>query len=122
MTAYKREGMDPSPYYWYTDQRKWVPPLSYVLFITWMLTINVGMVPPPTVDTVSVSKDSWLGCVLGTLFGIAVCILVSLVVAHLNLFDVVFIYVYLRKSSRNMNDFDEYPYNQFPASIILSIT
>jgi asparaginyl-tRNA synthetase len=22
MTAYKREGMDPSPYYWYTDQRK----------------------------------------------------------------------------------------------------
>ncbi|KAJ5589922.1 hypothetical protein N7450_003894 [Penicillium hetheringtonii] len=23
MTAYKREGMDPSPYYWYTDQRKY---------------------------------------------------------------------------------------------------
>lgn len=22
MSAYKREGMDPSPYYWYTDQRK----------------------------------------------------------------------------------------------------
>lgn len=26
MDAYKREGMDPSPYYWYTDQRKYVPP------------------------------------------------------------------------------------------------
>lgn len=24
MAAYKREGMDPSPYYWYTDQRKYV--------------------------------------------------------------------------------------------------
>ncbi|KAI9926673.1 hypothetical protein ASPWEDRAFT_46301 [Aspergillus wentii DTO 134E9] len=23
MTAYKKEGMDPSPYYWYTDQRKY---------------------------------------------------------------------------------------------------
>jgi asparaginyl-tRNA synthetase len=22
MAAYKREGMDPSPYYWYTDVRK----------------------------------------------------------------------------------------------------
>ena len=25
MGAYKHEGMDPSPYYWYTDQRKYVP-------------------------------------------------------------------------------------------------
>lgn len=23
MAAYKREGLDPSPYYWYTDQRKY---------------------------------------------------------------------------------------------------
>lgn len=23
ITAYKREGMDPSTYYWYTDQRKY---------------------------------------------------------------------------------------------------
>jgi asparaginyl-tRNA synthetase len=22
MAAYKHEGMDPAPYYWYTDQRK----------------------------------------------------------------------------------------------------
>ena len=22
MEAYKKEGLDPSPYYWYTDQRK----------------------------------------------------------------------------------------------------
>ena len=22
MAAYKKEGLDPSPYYWYTDQRK----------------------------------------------------------------------------------------------------
>lgn len=29
MDAYKREGMDPSPYYWYTDQRKYVPLCPY---------------------------------------------------------------------------------------------
>jgi aspartyl/asparaginyl-tRNA synthetase len=23
MAAYKREGIDPSPYYWFTDQRKY---------------------------------------------------------------------------------------------------
>lgn len=71
-----------------------------------MLTTDVGTVPPPTVDTVSVSNDSWLGCVLGTPFGIAACILVSLVVARLNL-DVDFVYVYFRKSSMSMNNFDE---------------
>ena len=30
MDAYKREGMDPSPYYWYTDQRKYVFPSSLI--------------------------------------------------------------------------------------------
>ena len=31
MAAYKREGIDPAPYYWYTDQRKYVltPPAAY---------------------------------------------------------------------------------------------
>lgn len=79
------------------------------------------MVPPPTVDTVSVSNDSWLGCVPGTRFGIAACILVSLAVAHLSLLVVNFIYVYLKKSSMNMNDFNECPYNHLPVSMISSI-
>ena len=34
MQAYKREGIDPEPYYWYTDQRRYVshlPPLFSLL-------------------------------------------------------------------------------------------
>jgi asparaginyl-tRNA synthetase len=43
MAAYKREGLDPSPYYWFTDQRKYgtVPHGGYGLgverFLTWIL-------------------------------------------------------------------------------------
>eukprot|EP01112_Ceratiomyxa_fruticulosa_P009643 TRINITY_DN2524_c0_g1_i1.p1 TRINITY_DN2524_c0_g1~~TRINITY_DN2524_c0_g1_i1.p1 ORF type:complete len:656 (-),score=148.41 TRINITY_DN2524_c0_g1_i1:158-2125(-) len=42
MAAYKREGLDPSPYYWFTDQRKYgsVPHGGYGLgvdrFLTWL--------------------------------------------------------------------------------------
>lgn len=38
MTAYKREGMDPSPYYWYTDQRKWVFFLPFLFSTLAVLT------------------------------------------------------------------------------------
>eukprot|EP01113_Clastostelium_recurvatum_P013689 TRINITY_DN1730_c0_g1_i2.p1 TRINITY_DN1730_c0_g1~~TRINITY_DN1730_c0_g1_i2.p1 ORF type:complete len:651 (+),score=200.23 TRINITY_DN1730_c0_g1_i2:79-2031(+) len=42
MAAYKREGLDPSPYYWFTDQRKYgsVPHGGYGMgldrFLTWL--------------------------------------------------------------------------------------
>lgn len=29
MAAYKRVGIDPTPYYWYTDQRKYVSPRTF---------------------------------------------------------------------------------------------
>lgn len=46
MEAYKREGMDPSPYYWYTDQRKYgsSPHGGYGLglerFLAWMCKLH----------------------------------------------------------------------------------
>ena len=46
MAAYKREGMDPSPYYWYTDQRKYgsSPHGGYGLglerFLAWMCKLH----------------------------------------------------------------------------------
>ena len=70
MAAYKHEGMDPSPYYWYTDQRKYVISLSRWSPVPSMhskLTQPLsGMVPPPTVDTGWAWSVSWLGCATDT--------------------------------------------------------
>ncbi|MCJ1258739.1 hypothetical protein MMC24_006572 [Lignoscripta atroalba] len=33
MAAYKREGIDPEPYYWYTDQRKYVSRYHHIIII-----------------------------------------------------------------------------------------
>ena len=87
MEAYKREGIDPAPYYWYTDQRKYVPPLSLSLSLSLSLCqpkgpsrplslvrcpvklpffpFNadipppfIGTAHPPTAATASASSDS----------------------------------------------------------------
>lgn len=84
MAAYKHEGMDPKPYYWYTDQRK------YVIKHTQPqpqgechqnILIYIGTVPPPTVATVSVWSVSSPGCAVATLSVIARCTPVSRAVA-----------------------------------------
>lgn len=70
LAAYKREGIDPGPYYWYTDQRKYVGCLLFILpsAITGRkLTdeLNIDTEHPHTADTDLGWKDIWLGCVEG---------------------------------------------------------
>jgi hypothetical protein len=84
MAAYKHEGMDPKPYYWYTDQRKYVTKHTQPQTqgeSHQSLLIYIGTVPPPTVDTVSVWSVSSPGCAVATLSVIARCTPVSRAVA-----------------------------------------
>ena len=79
MAAYKREGIDPAPYYWYTDQRRYVDAKPHVARRTDSL---VGTGRHLTVDTALALKDSWHGCVVALPFGNAACFLDSRVDAR----------------------------------------
>lgn len=72
MAAYKREGIPAAPYYWFTDQRKYVYYWPSLHFGT---DSSPGTVPLLTVDTASVSSVSLRGCAVATLCANALCIL-----------------------------------------------
>lgn len=56
LEGYKREGIDPTPYYWYAPCSSYLPYLNNRLFMKTGLPISASTVPASMVATVSESR------------------------------------------------------------------
>jgi len=89
LAAYKREGIDPAPYYWFTDQRKYGTcehggyglGVEVCLFFKTVClrphaqsSFHLRRVVPIIIVIVIISSDSWRGWRTGTPLGNAPCI------------------------------------------------
>lgn len=78
LVAFARQEIDPSSYYWYTDQRKYV---KYLVFLDAVIDIPLGMEALPMAATGSVSSASSHGSANSIPSATAACIRATLVAA-----------------------------------------
>jgi asparaginyl-tRNA synthetase len=68
MAAYKREGLDPAPYYWFTDQRKYgsVPHgTASLLFSSLSLSLSLVYIRSRFVGGYGLGVERFLTWILG---------------------------------------------------------
>jgi asparaginyl-tRNA synthetase len=79
LEGYKREGIDPTPYYWLVNRVNYrIHPKTNCGFTLIGSLIKESMVPANTAVSVLVLRDSWLGCSTPTVSEKFACTLVSL--------------------------------------------